>query len=127
MRLAHRVQDPKDPAEARLLFVTKYGLSWAKDTSTNPAQPGDGQVLALLFMSTVGKGLGFYTLRHTFRTIADEAKDQPAVDHVMGHARAMMASFYRESISDARLNAVADHVHAWLYAEEVKRAHKTSP
>jgi integrase len=63
------------------------------------------------------KGLAFYALRHTFRTIADEAKDQPAVDHIMGHARDDMASVYRERISDERLRAVSGHVRAWLFAE----------
>jgi integrase len=61
------------------------------------------------------KGLGFYTLRHTFRTVADEAKDQPAADFIMGHEVPHMSSVYRESISDERLKAVADHVRAWLF------------
>jgi integrase len=59
--------------------------------------------------------LGFYTLRHTFRTIADEAKDQPAADFIMGHEVAHMSSVYRETISDERLKAVTDHVRAWLF------------
>jgi integrase len=57
----------------------------------------------------------FYTLRHTFRTVADEAKDQPAVDFIMGHEVPHMSSVYRETISDVRLKAVADHVRAWLF------------
>jgi integrase len=61
------------------------------------------------------KRLGFYTLRHTFRTIADEAKDQPAADFLMGHEAPHMSSHYRETISDERLQAVTDHVHAWLF------------
>jgi integrase len=61
------------------------------------------------------KGLGFYTLRHTFRTVADESKDQPAVDFIMGHEVPRMSSVYRETISDARLRAVTDHVRAWLF------------
>jgi integrase len=64
------------------------------------------------------KRLGFYTLRHTFRTVADGAKDQPAADHIMGHEVAHMSSVYREGISDERLRAVADHVHAWLLPPE---------
>jgi hypothetical protein len=59
--------------------------------------------------------VGFYTLRHTFRTVADEAKDQPAADFIMGHEVPHMSSVYSETISDARLRAVADHVHAWLF------------
>ena len=62
------------------------------------------------------KGLGFYTLRHTFRTVADGAKDQPAADYLMGHEVPHMSSIYRETIDDARLRAVADHVRAWLFA-----------
>lgn len=61
------------------------------------------------------KGLGFYTLRHVSRTIADESKDQPAVDFCMGHEVAHMSSVYRETISDDRLHAVVDHVRKWLF------------
>jgi integrase len=61
------------------------------------------------------KGLGFYTLRHTFRTVADEAKDQVATDYVMGHEVPNMSAVYRETISDSRLKAVADHVRNWLF------------
>ena len=61
---------------------------------------------------------GFYTLRHTFRTVADEAKDQPAADYIMGHEVPHMSSVYRETISDERLRAVTDHVRAWLFPPE---------
>jgi integrase len=61
------------------------------------------------------KGLGFYTLRHTFRTVADEAKDQPACDFIMGHEGPHVAAVYRERISDDRLKAVTDHVRKWLF------------
>ena len=61
------------------------------------------------------KGLGFYTLRHVFRTVADEAKDQPAADMVMGHQTPGMAGAYRERIADGRLRAVVDYVRAWLF------------
>ena len=47
--------------------------------------------------------------------MADEAKDQPAADFIMGHAREDMASVYRETISDARLQAVTGHVRTWLF------------
>jgi integrase len=57
----------------------------------------------------------FYCLRHTFRTIADAAKDQPATDHIMGHETPHMSSVYREGIEDARLRAVAEHVRRWLF------------
>jgi integrase len=62
--------------------------------------------------------LGFYGLRHTFRTIADEVRDSPAVDRVMGHTDGSMADAYRERIEDRRLKCVADHVRAWVFSKK---------
>jgi integrase len=116
--LAKRHQ-PKKEEHAGLAFVTKYGLSWGKDTTDNPVTKETAKLLRALHING-RQGLGFYTLRHTFRTVADESKDQVAVDFIMGHARDDMASVYRERISDARLRAVADHVHAWLFGAEIQ-------
>jgi hypothetical protein len=86
----------------------------AKDTSTNPVSQETRKLLKALCLNG-RKGLGFYPLRHVFRTVADEAKDQPAVDFLMGHEVSHVTSVYRETISDERLKAVTDHVHAWLF------------
>ena len=104
---------PKDEAHAGLVFVTKYGKSWAKDGYDNPVSKEMAKLLNELGIRR--PGLNFYALRHTFETVGGEARDQVAVDHVMGHAREDMASVYRERISDDRLKAVAGHVRAWLY------------
>jgi integrase len=103
---------PKKEEDAGLFFVTKYGMSWAKGTHDNPITKETRKLLDKL---GINGHRNFYALRHTFRTIADEAKDQPAVDHIMGHARDDMASVYRERISDARLTCVTDHVRQWLF------------
>jgi integrase len=103
--------EPKDAADAGLYFVTKYGHSWAKDTTDQTLAKEFGKLLRALHING-RQGLGFYTLRHTFRTVADESKDQPAVDFIMGHEVPHMSAVYRETISDARLQAVADHVRA---------------
>jgi integrase len=105
---------PKDAADAALVFVTKYGEPWAKDTNDCPVAKETAKLLKGLDISG-RKGLGFYTLRHTFRTVADEAKDQPAADYIMGHEVPHMSSHYREVIGDERLRAVSDHVRAWLF------------
>jgi integrase len=110
---------PKDPANNSLVFVTKYGLPWAKDATDQTLAKEFGKLLRKLGING-RKGLGFYTLRHTFRTVADETKDQPAVDFVMGHESPHMSSVYRESISNERLSAVTDYVSAWLFQPQKK-------
>lgn len=61
------------------------------------------------------KGLGFYTLRHTFQTAGDAAKDPLAVSAIMGHVDSSISGHYREGIAFERLKAVTDHVHEWLF------------
>ena len=104
--------DPKDDEAAGLVFVTQRGLSWSKDTSDNPVSKEFRKRLDAL---GINGQRNFYTLRHTFRTVADESKDQPAVDHIMGHESPHMSSVYRESISAERLKAVTDYVRGWLF------------
>jgi integrase len=105
---------PTKEEHAGLAFVTKYGQPWGKDIPDSPVAKETGKLLKALHING-RKGLGFYTLRHTFRTVADEAKDQPAADFIMGHEVPHLSSVYRETISDARLKAVTDHVRAWLF------------
>jgi integrase len=103
---------PKRDEDAGLVFITKYGLSWSKDDSAGPVTQ---EMRKLLNRLGIDGHRNFYTLRHVFRTVADESKDQPAVDFIMGHEVPHMSSVYRETISDERLRAVADHVRAWLF------------
>jgi integrase len=108
---------PKSEAEAPLAFLSLRGTplcSVREKDRTDAVAVHFGKLLRALKIKG-RKGLGFYTLRHTFRTVADESKDQPAVDHMMGHELPHMSSVYRETISDARLVAVAEHVRAWLF------------
>jgi integrase len=107
-----RRPEPKKAEHAGLVFITKYGLSWAKEESAGPLTQ---EMRKLLNKLDIDGHRNFYTLRHTFRTVADEAKDQPAADYIMGHEVPHMSSVYRETISDARLRAVTDHVRAWLF------------
>jgi hypothetical protein len=50
--------------------------------------------------------------------VADETRDQPPINFVMGHATDAdnMPSVYGEHISDERLKAVAEHVRSWLFS-----------
>ena len=110
--------EPKKPEYAGLALLTGRGTPWDKAGigSTNcPVSKETHKLLRTLGINGRHR-LGFYTLRHTFRTVADEAKDQPAADYIMGHEVPHMSGVYRETISDARLKAVADHVRAWLFS-----------
>jgi integrase len=107
--------EPKKQEYAGLVFITKYGQPWAKDDSAGPVTQ---EMRKLLNKLGVNGHRNFYALRHTFRTVADGAKDQPTADHIMGHEVAHMSSVYREGISDERLKAVSDHVRAWLWPKE---------
>jgi integrase len=123
--------EPLDKAHDRLVFLTRYGRPWVTvKVGTDPDGEAEGEKGRLKIwrndelpkqMAKLLKSLGlnghrnFYALRHSFRTVADESKDQPAVDHVMGHVDATMAGVYRERISDDRLRAVAEHVRRWLF------------
>jgi hypothetical protein len=65
--------------------------------------------------------IGFYTLRHVFRTIADSARDPVAIGIIMGHSDPSMGGHYRERVDDARLVAVVNVVRAWLWPESSPR------
>lgn len=114
---------PKDSADAGLVFVTRFGKKWVRTRvvgAGKPATPIDSINLEFQkLLEPAGiKRVGFYTLRHVFRTVADGAKDQVAADFIMGHVSESMASHYRERIEDARLKAVTDTVRAWLWPGE---------
>ncbi len=104
--------NPKAAEHAGLVFITKYGSSWFRDDAVGPLT---WETKKLMNRLGINGHRCFYTLRHTFRTVADEAKDQVAADYIMGHEVPHMSTAYRETISDARLRSVADHVRCWLF------------
>ena len=105
------------PADARLIFLTRYGESWTKVKTANPISREFRKLLDKLGLYR--RGLGFYTLRHVFQTVADEVRDFPATHRIMGHEDSRdMATHYREAVSDDRLLAVTEHVRGWLFSGE---------
>jgi integrase len=112
---------PLDKADDGLMFLTKYGTKWVRTNGPNrtPIDSLSGEFGKLLRkLDTEGRqGLGFYTLRHTFRTIADATKDQPATRLIMGHVDGSIDATYRERIDEDRLLAVTNYVRAWLFSK----------
>jgi integrase len=106
---------PRHVGAEGLVFLTVRGRPWLVRGIANPVS-----VAARNLMKTVGVhhgGVGFYTLRHVFRTIADAARDPVAIDLIMGHLDPTIAAHYRERIDDTRLLAVSERVRSWLFGE----------
>ncbi len=123
---------PIDEADVDLVFITKYGQRWRKDTSDNTLSKEFGKVIRSAKVKrgekehvVYRKGLGFYGLRHTFQTIGDAARDPIATRAIMGHAEVPddMSAVYREGVDDDRLKVVTDHVRQWLFPADESKAH----
>lgn len=95
------------PENEGLFFVRPTGAVW------QPSDDVSKQFRACRGRAVVRKG-GFYWLRHTFETIGGGAKDQVAVNAIMGHVDGSMAANYRQEIDPSRLESVTAHVRAWL-------------
>ena len=111
--------ESKDPADAGLVFLSQRGtplVSVRENDRTDAVAVQFGALLKRLGING-RKGLGFYTLRHVLETVGGEAKDQVALDAIMGHVDDSMAGHYRERIGDDRLQAVSDHVRTWLFGK----------
>jgi integrase len=101
--------------DSGLVFITKYGNPWWTDDKRDPIAY-EFRKLA----NAVGvyrKGVTkFYSLRHTFKTVADTTKINSHVVHsIMGWADDAndMGAVYREQIYDQQLLEVTNHVRKW--------------
>ncbi len=128
---------PKSPEHAGLVFLTRHGQPYVRLQMARSSEVASdtNTVLTAVHQTTwndaisreMGKllraqsikrpGLNFYSLRRTFRTVADAVGDQPAAVFIMGHADSDsdMSAIYRQHISNDRLLSVAEHVRNWLF------------
>ena len=120
------------PEYEQLVFLTTFGNSWTQEMvrTREPDQPPKvsrqsavvlefGKLLKRLDMKQQGRG--FYALRHTFRTWADETHDQHAVHRIMGHTIPGMSGIYIEEVGLPRLRAVVNHVRKKLFSHRQSR------
>jgi integrase len=110
--------DPIDPADAELVFITRFGRRFVRANSKgHPIDKVSDAFKKLLADAEIECRGSFYVLRHIFETVASSSRDQIAVNHIAGHVDSSMAGTYREHIDDERLRAVTDHVHKWLFGD----------
>ncbi len=115
-----KAKQTKHIDELPYVFVTKYGQSWFKESGDSPISKEFNKLCKETNLHQVGRG--FYSLRHQFRTVADGCRDAVAIGHIMGHSDDSMAANYREWIEPERLQAVVDHVYAWVKPMFKKKA-----
>lgn len=111
-----RPEESKLDEHQDVIFLTRYRMPWS--TPKNSADPISREFKKLVTALELPSGLSYYRLRHTFRTVADGSLDQPAINLCMGHSDRSMGDHYRHRISNERLEAVASHVHGWLFGTE---------
>jgi integrase len=94
-----------------LVFKTRLNNPWIRESDGKSARVDS------IACEARKLGLEFYTLRHTFRTVADGGGDSRAIDAVMGHAPSArdMGSVYIQEISDERVQKVVEAVRSWLF------------
>ena len=123
--------EPKDRAHTGLAFLTPNGRPIIRhiEAAIDPEAKG-GTVLWRSHADYLGRVFGerleqlgitgrrgFYGLRHTFQTVADnKCRDEAAVKHIMGHTDDTISARYRDHYEDDRLAAVAATVREWLFA-----------
>jgi len=109
----------KDSADSKLLFLTVRGARWVtvseRGTPKDAVSQEFNKVLTKLGLKK--KRLSFYALRHGFQTVGSRAKDDLAVNSMMGHVDNSMSARYREGgVDEDRLIAVVNFVRSWLFA-----------
>ncbi|MEM7478454.1 MAG: site-specific integrase [Planctomycetota bacterium] len=102
--------EPHEKEHQSYFFITKFGNPW------HPRNSLAKQFAKLCKDCNVSASFQYF--RHTFETVAAGAKDQVAVDYVMGHVDNSMASEYREEVGQDRLEAVSCHVRNLLLKVE---------
>jgi integrase len=117
---AKRRPKPKSDSDAGCVFLNRAGRRWVQSTTTSASDYVSTQFRQALRKLKINgrKGLGFYSLRHTFATVGLQAGDRDAVKAIMGHAsHDVLAAYDETGPNDDRLRAVTDRVRNWLFGE----------
>lgn len=107
---------PKSKKLADIVFITSKGNAWTpKGKCDCPVSKETAKILKELGYHK--KGLSFYGFRRSFETEGEKARDKDALRAIMGwveSANDMSTIYNQEPVEDYRLEAVTNHVRAWL-------------
>jgi integrase len=114
---------PANPEDAGLLFISSRKTAFVRTTQASHTDLITVQFGELLKRHGLHRdGFSFYLLRHVFRTVAGRVRDNDATDIILGHTDPSMGAHYVEEFDNSRLQAVVDHVHAWLFETKKENA-----
>jgi len=104
------------PESNGYLFVSKKGQDYT-DEATWTGWRVTGEFRQILKKVGNQDGRGFYALRRSFQTQAEECGDFIAVSSIMGHTPRQddMSARYRQRISEGRLKEAVETVRKWLF------------
>jgi integrase len=109
-------EKPWNPRYPDLYSLTRNRQPWwQEETDSNPLIASFSRNKKAA--SITRRGVGQYSLRHTFRTIGGDVGDREAVDYIMGHKDPSVSAGYRHGIDPKRVVAVCSHVRDWLFGD----------
>jgi integrase len=103
-------------------------LTWP-DNGLPLVRPGCNDLARRFRFLTDAAGIPgtFYWLRYTFATVAAETGDDHARHIIMGHVVNDVPAGYVLRFPEARLRAVTDHVHDWLFQKSSRGSSSRTP
>ncbi len=120
--------EPVKPEDDGLVFLSRAGKPLVFFGDSEHGTMTHWNLIATNFtyltrtMGVYKPGIGFYSCRRTFETVAGETCDQVVVDAIMGHLNNSMAEIYRQGLGgrdssrgDERIEKVVNHVREWLW------------
>lgn len=106
---------PIDPADERLVFITRVGRPYSNQNAITQEFLHCKQAAGI----ETHRGCGFYSLRHTLRTEAARYSDETAIRWIMGHTRSRIDDHYIHAPPKERIAELSAKVRSWLFSGEV--------
>lgn len=111
-------KSPRESGDANRVFVTKYNQAFRPCAIGYEFEKLAGRA------GMTREEADYYDLRRTCISIGLQISDDDAMRTISGHQRKaedMLGVYNRLAVSDARLQEVTDHIHAWLFPKPASK------